>query len=121
MRDAVDMLKHAPSVSITMDTMVMVGVLDQPNDAPGLPPNTMIGSPLWVMHHIYGYERRLNLLKMGRSMSGARRCADCESLGFRCHAKWDKKQLPWADYCDEYGINSELIEPEISSLVGAER
>ena len=32
----------------------------------------------------------------------------------------DKKQLPWADYCEEYGIDSDLVEPGVIFWVGAE-
>lgn len=110
------LLEHAQTRALGFDSQwtqwSWSSVLDQPDDAPGLPPNTYDWVTLFgVMHHVYGYERRLNLLKWAARYLAPGGVLTVSLWDFGAHAKWDKKQLPWADYCDEYGINSELIEP----------
>jgi hypothetical protein len=72
-------------------------------------------APNWVtlfgvMHHIFGYERRLALLL---------RAANCLRVGgtltvslwdFGAHEKWQKKLLPWADFTERFGIDPNLLE-----------
>ena len=63
------------------------------------------------MHHVYGYERRLRLLKWAARCLAPGGVLTVSLWDFGAHSKWDKKQLPWADYCEEYGIDSDLVEP----------
>jgi SAM-dependent methyltransferase len=64
-----------------------------------------------VMHHIYGYERRLDLLTWAASHLRIGGVLTVSLWDFGAHAKWEKKKLPWTDYAAKDALDLTLLEP----------
>ena len=64
-----------------------------------------------IMHHVYGYERRLKLLIWAAAHLRVGGVLTISLWDFGAHEKWDKKKLPWVDYAESHGLDLTQLEP----------
>ncbi len=63
-----------------------------------------------VLHHVFGYERRLRLIQWAAQHLRPNGVLSISLWDFGAHSKWEKKYLNWSDYISDWGIALEEIE-----------
>jgi tRNA (uracil-5-)-methyltransferase TRM9 len=63
-----------------------------------------------VMHHVYGYERRMALLLWAASRLRVGGVLSVSLWDFGAHTKWDKKKLDWNDHAEQLNLDLAALE-----------
>jgi tRNA (uracil-5-)-methyltransferase TRM9 len=67
---------------------------------------TMFG----VMHHVFGYQNRLNLLKWAAGHLAPGGTLSVSFWDFGSHERWSKKMIDWSIFAEEWGIDLSKLE-----------
>ena len=70
-----------------------------------------------VTHHIFGFERRLELLAFAAQQLEPGGLLSASFWDFGASSRWDKKRVPWSHLSAEWGEDLSLIE-EDDALLG---
>ncbi len=63
-----------------------------------------------VLHHVYGYERRLRLLRWAAASLRSGGVLAISLWDFGAHPRWDDKRLEWERYASEWGLDVAALE-----------